>query len=62
MNLGHALGGLVGGYLVVDLTSATGAAAAAAVVGQPKSDAGVWDVAVPPHVLPAVCEHLAALP
>ena len=28
-------GGLVGGYLVVDLTSATGAAAAAAVVGQP---------------------------
>lgn len=29
-----------------------------AVVGKPKSDAGVRDVAIPPHLLPAVREHL----
>lgn len=28
-------------------------------VGKPKSDAGIRDVALPPHVLPAVEEHLA---
>lgn len=33
-----------------------------AVVGSPKSDAGSRDVAIPPHVLPAVREHLAAMP
>jgi len=33
-----------------------------AVVGQPKSDAGVRDVAIPPHVLPAVRDHLRQLP
>jgi integrase len=30
-------------------------------VGQPKSDAGTRDVAVPPHLLPAVREHLLAV-
>lgn len=30
-----------------------------AVVGDPKSDAGVRDVAIPPHVIPALREHLA---
>lgn len=30
------------------------------VVGPPKSDAGVRDVAIPPHLLPAVREHLKA--
>lgn len=34
----------------------------AAVVGAPKSDAGKRDVAIPPHVLPAVREHLAMMP
>jgi integrase len=34
----------------------------AAVVGKPKSDAGVRDVAIPPQVLPAVREHLTARP
>lgn len=29
------------------------------IVGDPKSDAGVRDVAIPPHILPAVKEHLA---
>ena len=29
------------------------------VVGTPKSSAGVRDVAIPPHLLPAVREHLA---
>jgi integrase len=29
------------------------------VVGDPKSDAGVRDVAIPPHLLPAVTAHLA---
>jgi integrase len=33
-----------------------------AVVGTPKSDAGVRDVAIPPHVLPAVREHLRSMP
>jgi integrase len=33
----------------------------AAVVGQPKSDAGVRDVAIPPHLMPAVREHLKAM-
>lgn len=32
----------------------------AAVVGKPKSDAGVRDVAIPPHLLPAVREHVLA--
>lgn len=31
-----------------------------AVVGAPKSDAGVRDVAIPPHLVPALTEHLAA--
>ena len=31
------------------------------VVGKPKSDAGVRDVAIPPHLLPAVREHLLAV-
>ncbi|WP_299520805.1 site-specific integrase [uncultured Serinicoccus sp.] len=30
------------------------------VVGTPKSQAGIRDVAIPPHLLPAVQEHLAA--
>jgi integrase len=30
------------------------------VVGTPKSDAGIRDVAIPPHLLPAVREHLRA--
>jgi integrase len=30
------------------------------VVGPPKSDAGVRDVAIPPHLLPVVREHLAS--
>ena len=34
----------------------------AAVIGEPKSEAGKRDVAIPPHVLPAVREHLAAMP
>jgi integrase len=29
------------------------------IVGSPKSSAGVRDVAIPPHLLPAVREHLA---
>ncbi|MGH8960661.1 MAG: tyrosine-type recombinase/integrase, partial [Jatrophihabitantaceae bacterium] len=33
-----------------------------AVVGTPKSDAGVRDVAIPPHMLPAVREHLRMMP
>lgn len=33
-----------------------------AVVGSPKSDAGDRMVAIPPHVLPAIKEHLAAMP
>lgn len=28
-------------------------------VGDPKSDAGIRDVAIPPHIMPAVTEHLA---
>lgn len=35
-------------------------AAGKVVVGLPKSDAGVRDVAVPPHLLPVVKEHLRA--
>ena len=34
----------------------------AAVIGEPKSEAGKRDVAIPPHVLPAVREHLATMP
>jgi integrase len=30
------------------------------VVGDPKSDAGIRDVAIPPHIMPAVSAHLAA--
>lgn len=30
------------------------------VVGTPKSDAGIRDVAIPPHLMPVVREHLAA--
>lgn len=30
------------------------------IIGTPKSNAGVRDVAIPPHLLPAVREHLAA--
>jgi len=30
------------------------------VVGSPKSDAGIRDVAIPPHLLPAVREHLGS--
>ncbi len=33
----------------------------AAVVGDPKSEAGKRDVTVPPHVIPALTEHLAAM-
>lgn len=33
-----------------------------AVVGSPKSDAGIRDVAIPPHLMPAVQAHLAAMP
>jgi integrase len=33
-----------------------------AVLGTPKSDAGTRDVAIPPHVLPAVREHLCNMP
>lgn len=33
----------------------------AAVVGDPKSEAGKRDVTIPPHVMPAVTEHLAAM-
>lgn len=33
-----------------------------AIVGTPKSDAGTRDVALPPHLLPEVREHLAAMP
>jgi len=33
-----------------------------AVLGTPKSDAGTRDVAIPPHVLPAVREHLRNMP
>jgi integrase len=33
-----------------------------AVIGSPKSDAGVRVVAVPPHVLPTIREHLASMP
>ena len=29
------------------------------IVGDPKSDAGVRDVAIPPHIVPAVEQHLA---
>lgn len=32
------------------------------IVGDPKSDAGKRDVVIPPHVMPAVREHLAAMP
>src|SRR5437899_4417489 len=32
-----------------------------AVIGKPKSDAGTRDVAIPPHLLPAVREHLLAV-
>jgi len=31
-----------------------------AIVGTPKSDAGIRDVAIPPHLLPAIKEHLGA--
>lgn len=31
------------------------------VIGKPKSDAGVRDVAIPPHLLPAVRKHLLAV-
>lgn len=34
----------------------------AALVGDPKSGAGIRDVAIPPHVLPAIREHLRVLP
>ncbi len=34
----------------------------AAVIGEPKSEAGKRDVVIPPHVLPAVREHLSAMP
>lgn len=34
----------------------------AAIIGDPKSEAGKRDVAVPPHMMPAVREHLAAMP
>lgn len=33
-----------------------------AVVGDPKSDAGVRSVAIPPHVIPALKEHLRQMP
>jgi integrase len=32
------------------------------VVGKPKSDAGARDIAIPPHLLPAVRAHLRAMP
>lgn len=32
------------------------------VVGEPKSDAGIRDVAIPPHVVPLVRDHLRAMP
>lgn len=35
-------------------------AAGEVVVGKPKSDAGIRDVAIPPHLLPVIREHLAA--
>ncbi len=35
-------------------------AAGTVVIGLPKSDAGVRDVAIPPHLIPAVKEHLRA--
>jgi integrase len=31
------------------------------VVGDPKSDAGIRDVNIPPHILPAIAEHLATV-
>lgn len=34
----------------------------ALVIGDPKSEAGIRDVALPPHLLPAVREHLRAMP
>jgi integrase len=34
----------------------------AAIIGLPKSAAGVRTVAIPPHILPAVREHLATMP
>ena len=33
-----------------------------AMLGTPKSDAGTRDVAIPPHMLPAVREHLRSMP
>lgn len=35
-------------------------AAGEVVIGKPKSDAGIRDVAIPPHLLPVIREHLAA--
>jgi integrase len=37
-------------------------AGATVVVGTPKSDAGTRDVAIPPHLLPMLLEHLDAMP
>lgn len=35
---------------------------AEAVIGTTKSDAGIRDIAIPPHVVPAIREHLAEMP
>ena len=47
---------------VVRVHRAVGFVAGVAVVGTPKSDAGIRDVTIPPHLLPAVREHLTAMP
>ena len=43
---------------VVSITRGVSRVAGGHVVGDPKSDAGVRDVAIPPHILPAIKAHL----
>ena len=54
-------GSVVAGVLRVRraVTRVTEDGVTRAVVGTPKSDAGIRDVTIPPHVLPAVVSHLA---